>query len=89
MMQDQPVGIPFYLEKKPNGTFSHELATDRKDYSKIALDYLNYVGTYFDHPLRTIITGEKVVTVNGQNYRVDGFVEHKGINYFVEFHGCR
>ena len=88
-MQDMPVGIPFYLKKNENGIFSHTLATDRKDFSKISLDYLNFVGTHFDQPVRTIITGEKVVTVKGKKYRVDGYVEQNGKKYFIEFHGCR
>ena len=89
MMGNMPVGIPFYMEKKADGTFTHELATDRKDYSRISLDYLNYVGTHFDHPLRTIINGEKVVTVNGRKWRVDGYVEVNGQKYFIDFNGCR
>ena len=89
MLKDMPVGIPFYLEKGPDGYFSHTLATDRKDYSDIAMDYLNYCAAEFKKPLRTIINGEKIVTVKGKKYKVDGHVKIQDQDYFVEFYGCR
>ena len=97
MMNDMPVGIPFLLKKKPNGNYTHELATDRKDYSRVSLDFLNYTAyaKEFQTPdgsfylMRTIVNGEKEVVINGKKYRVDGYVKTPDKEYFIEFHGCR
>ena len=98
MKQDMPVGIPFYMERKFSGFFSHELATDRKDFSKSSLDCLNYMAHNIQqfrrtdddiYPMKTIITGEHTITVEGKKYRIDGYVKTTEKEYFLEYYGCR
>ena len=93
-----PVGIPFYMESRPDGFFSHEIATDRKDFSKVSLDCLHYMlynTKEFRRPdgevyhMQTVITGEHVVTVGSKKYRVDGYIKTPDQDYFIEFYGCR
>ena len=94
MKNDMPVGIPFYLEKKSNGSFCHKLATSRKDFSFEALNFLNWTASGFENlpnstPFRTILNGEKEVSIDGKKYRVDGYVKVEETEFFFEFLGCR
>ena len=94
MKNDMPVGIPFYLEKKQNGSFTHKLATSRKDFSFESLHFLNWTASGFENlpnatPFRTILNGEKEVSINGQKYRIDGYVKVGETEFFFEFLGCR
>ena len=100
MKQDMPVGIPFFLEKGPDGFFSHKLATDRKDYSQVSLDCFhwmagNYVDANFDlrtddYSMQTVINGEHAITHEGKKYRVDCVIRRPGEqDVFIEFNGCK
>ena len=94
MKNDMPVGIPFLLKRKPDGTYSHKLATSRKDFSYESLDYFNFAASKFENrenasPFRCILNGEKQVIVNGKKYRVDGYAKLGAEEYFFEFFGCR
>ena len=98
MQQDMPVGIPFYMQKRDTGYFTHQLATDRKDFSRASLDCMNYLHHNIKefrqpngevYPMRTIINGEFVVKHGTKKYRVDGYIKTAKTNYFIEYYGCR
>lgn len=98
MKQFMPVGIPFYLERGEDGIFSFDLATDRKDFSHVALDCFNFMINNIEEfrktdgeifPMQTIINGEHTIMFNGKKYRVDAFIKTDNENYLIEFHGCR
>ena len=98
MLQDLPTGVPiFYRKNKNKDVFSMEITCNEHGWSRESLDWLNYMsyderfrkpdGSFY--PMKTIISGEHTVTVEGYEYKIDGYVETAAKKYFLEYFGCR
>ena len=90
MSGPQPVGVPLYYTKKDNGLFEWTLATGKTHWSQECLNYLNYLSlTKFEGKMiQCVITGEKIVETKNGKFSIDGFINYKGEDYFIEFMGC-
>ena len=90
MSGPQPIGVPFYYTKNDDGVFKWTLATGKTYWSQECLNYLNYLSfTKFEGKMiQCVITGEKIVETKNGNFSVDGFINYKGIDIFIEFMGC-
>ena len=77
---------------RSNGTFMFTFCTDRKDYSRQALDWLSMMSfdpRFKNKTMRTIVNGEKEIQTQSGTYRVDGFVDCGDKKWCLEYNGCR
>ena len=89
MAQALPIGLPFFYSKEDN--FKSMLATDSKNWSYECLDFLNYLSyeRFGGKKIQCVITGEKKILTDSGPYHIDGYIEHDGKKYFIEYQGCR
>ena len=81
MSEALPIGLPFYYTKN-DGKFSAVLATDRTDWSREALDYINYLSfsKFEGQKIDCVINGERKITTNTGDFFVDGYIFYKGLS---------
>ena len=92
-----PNGAGYCYEKKDNGLFDFEPMVSTAGWSYESLNWLNFMES--QSPFRTsekqvrirhaLNGGEVEVTVNSRVYRVDGYADIDGKEYYLEFDGCR
>ena len=97
MRMSLPTGMPFYYRKISENKFKFELAGQPYGWSKISLDWLNFMS--FDerfkkpdgsfYPMICAITGEYEFRKEGRNFTIDGMVETDTEIFFLEFFGCK
>ena len=89
MCEAQPIGIPI-LYTRENDLFSWNICTGKTNWSMESLNYLNFLSStkFSGQKIQSILVGEKIVETKNGKFTVDGYINYKGEEYFIEFMGC-
>ena len=96
MQQNMPNGPGICYQKKDNGTFDFDPMISKAAWSYESIHWLSYLEskppfctTDRQINIRHALNGGEVeVIIEGRRYKVDGFAEIDGVEYYCEFDGC-
>ena len=97
MRGDLPNGPGFFYRKNAGGTFDWECMLTKANWSFESISWLNHlqrqppftVGDQIYQIQHALNRGEKMITVDGRKYYVDGYAVVGDTTFLFEFDGCQ
>ena len=92
MRKNLPSSAGVCYRRKSDETFSCKLMQTRVGWSLESIHWLDYMQSlplFAEHRIQHALNiGEKSLTINGQSYKVDGFVQINETLYVFQYDGC-